>query len=234
MGTCLERDKLPEPPGQTGDIVLDDGNPTTRRFDWYKTTPDIVTNILRIIEVKYEAADKLEGEGRFKDFPYHDQQKQKDIVVQHSTWEDPRISEWVHSPPEDEEDFKKNIDDQAKQHGTITRDIRKKLDKGTNTMWDGIELTSEKAKDLEQPEQRPGGTFEISDETGDKTESPPPKTEEKKTQDMQEEANKAFEKREERKKKKEDWKEKEKLVFAAVVNKGLAQQKYNNALVKYC
>jgi hypothetical protein len=218
MGTCLEKNKPPEPPGQTGDIVLDDGDPTTRTFDWYKTTPEIVTNILRIVEAKYEAADKLEGEGRFKDFPYKDKQKCKDIVVQHSTWGDPRISDAFHSPPEDKEDFKKNIDDQAKEHGPITRDVRKQLDKGTNIMWDTIELADEKAKDLEQPEQPPGNTFQISDEKGDKTE-------EKKTPD---------EKRKDAKQKKDDWKAKQKLRFLAFGNMILAQQKYNNALVKFC
>src|SRR5207244_4428134 len=122
------RDKLPQGKGESGDVILSDGDPTAANFDSH-FQPEIARNVLRIVEAKYEAADKLEGEGRFKDFPYHDKQKQKDIVVKHSTWEDPRISDWVHSPPEDKEDFKKNIDDQAKQHGPITRDIRKKLDK---------------------------------------------------------------------------------------------------------
>lgn len=240
-GNCLERGRPPEPNGQRGDLVLNDGEPNDGNFDTH-IDPEIVQRILKIVEAKYEAVEELEGEGAFKDFPYHDQAQREGVVLQWSTWEDPRISDSVHSPPVDKDDFKRNIDHQARQHGPINHDVRKKLDKGTDSMWEGIELTSEKAKDLENSDQNsepPPSSPNVSDQTGGTPESPAPQTEEKpKTaeEDQLDGAKKFQEeqqKRQERKEKWDDWKKKQKLFYVALANKALAQSNYNNALQRY-
>jgi hypothetical protein len=229
-GTCLERDRPPEPPGKTEDIILNDGafdSDIAHHFD-----PGEAREILQMVEAKYRAVDKLEEEGGFRNFPYKDKEERKQIAVQWSTWEDPRVSELTSSPPVEKGDFKQNVEKQAKEHGPVTKEARRKLDKGTDAMWDGIELTSEKAKDLEAGPA--GSALQVSDETGEKTESPAPQTEEKKvrrTRTKEEQEQK--EKRKENRQKWNDWKKKEKLLYAALAKKALVQIKYNNALQEY-
>ena len=229
-GTCLERDRAPEPPGKNDDIVLNDGEFNSDIA--YHLDPREVREILQMAEAKYRAVDKLEEEGRFKDFPYQDKEERKQIAVQWSTWEDPRISELTSSPPVEKEDFKQNVEKQAKEHGPVTKEVRRKLDKGTDAMWDGIELTSEKAKDLEAGTG--GSALEVSDQTGEKSESPAPQTEEKKIKKIRtKEEQEQKEKRKENRQKWDDWKKKEKLLYAALAQKALAQLKYNKALQAY-
>jgi hypothetical protein len=211
-GTCLERNRPPEPAGQGGDLVLDDGTWTSTKSDWFNDQPEVVRNILRIVEAKYEEIDREWGEGVFKDFPYSDPKKCKDIAVQWSTWEDPRIAELVGGPPTNKDDFKKVINDQAKKHGPVSRDTRKRLDKGADDMWDTIELTSEKAKDLEHPTT----TENVSDETP----TPAPEWTKEKFKEWKNEL----------KKLRDDWKTKEKLFYATLLKKAIAQQKYDKAL----
>src|SRR5205823_9530169 len=105
--------------------------------------------LLRICTAKYDAADKLQKDGDFKDFPYRDKEKQKEVALQWSTWTDPRISEIEGGNPAKKDDLKKVVE---KQVGKVSPDEKKKIDKGIDTIWDKIELTNDKAKDYEKPE----------------------------------------------------------------------------------
>jgi hypothetical protein len=155
-GVCLNRHKPPVGKGVGGDLLVNDGsNPVQdRRSHLKKKDAD---KLLRICEAKYEAAEKLQKDGALKDLPYHDKQKQKDICVQWSTWADPRISEITGSPPATKDDLKKVVYRQAEQNGPVTPDTKKKIDEGIDTIFDKIELTTEKAKDLEKPETGESG-----------------------------------------------------------------------------
>jgi hypothetical protein len=210
-GTCLERDRPPEGSGQRGDVVLNEGD-FERADSATHFRPEVVRNVVDMVEAKQEAVDKLEEDGKFKDFPYHDKQEQENIAVQWSTWEDPRISDLVHAPPADKDDFKRNIDHQAKRHGKVPRDVQKQLDKGTDSMWDAIELTSEKAKDLEST-PAPATTNVSNDDDLKKA------LDDWKTQ---------------LKEKKKDWKTKEKLYYKALLSQAVAAAKYTSALKTYC
>jgi hypothetical protein len=225
-GTCLERNRPPEPFGKTDDIVLNDGEFDSVAFHHFD--PHEVRELLQMVESKYRAVDKLEEEGGFKNFPYTDEEERKEIAVQWSTWEDPRVSDLTAAPPVEKEDFKQNVDRQANEHGPVSKEARRKLDQGTDSMWDGIELTSEKAKDLEA---QPGGSaIQVSDETA----SPPPQTEEKKLKKIRtKEEQEKKEKRKEDRKNWDDWKKKQLILYAAMLKKTVAQSTYNKARQDY-
>ena len=110
---------------------------------------------------------------RSKDMPYHDPQKQKDIVVQWSTWTDPVICQMTGSPPATKEDIRKVVYKQVKE--PMTRATKKKIDKGIDTIFEKVELTTAKAKDLEKPGPVVGGplsTVELTSEKAKEVEKP--------------------------------------------------------------
>jgi hypothetical protein len=153
-GVCIARNKPPVGKGVTGDLMINEGNPAVAQNPNSHISTTDTGELLRLCSSKYKAAEKLQKDGAFKDFPYHDKQKQLDIVVQWLVWSDPRICEIAGAPPAKKEDFKKVIYKQVEEHGPMTTDTKKKIDKGADTMWDGIELAGAKAKDLE-PEETP-------------------------------------------------------------------------------
>src|SRR5438132_6122938 len=177
-GVCVARNKPPVGNGVHGDLAINDCDPDAK-IDRHKA--DLIR---RVTESKYDAADKLEEEGKLKDMPYRDPKKRKDIVVQWSTWADPRISDVTGAPPATKDDLKKVVYKQAEEQGPMTPDKKKKIDQGIDTIFDKIELTTKKAKDLEKPETQttenelpPGGSgINVSNDTP----TPAPQTEEKK------------------------------------------------------
>src|SRR5947209_15045018 len=106
-------------------------------------------DLLRICTSKYDAAEKLQKDGALKDLPYKDPQKQKDIVVQWSTWCDPRISHITGAPPATKDDLKKVVYKQIEAKGKMSPETKKKVDQGIDTIFEKVELTTAKAKDLE-------------------------------------------------------------------------------------
>jgi hypothetical protein len=183
-GVCDNRGKEPVGKGVTGDLVINTGDPNVPKNPDSHIPANQARDLLRICTSKYDAADKLQKDGALKDLPYKDKQKQKDIVVQWSTWMDPRVCEITDSPPATKDDLKKVVYKQIEEKGPMTPETKKKVDQGIDTIFEKVELTTAKAKDLEKPDQYAqaepgGGTFEVSDQQSDSTESPPPKTQEK-------------------------------------------------------
>ena len=177
-GVCLDRHKPPVGKGVGDDLAFNDCDPDGRIA---KGDSD---RFLRVAESVYDAADKLEEEGKLKEMPYKDPKKRKEIVEQWATWI--RTSEVAGDPPPTKDDLKKVVE---KQVGRVPPDKQKKIDEGIDAIFDKIELTTEKAKDLEkeeenQPEEEtnPGGnSVEISDRAGKQdTPTPQPGTQEKK------------------------------------------------------
>jgi hypothetical protein len=146
-GVCVNRDKPPVGRGVAGDLAMNDG--TLNVGQDVHVTPKNTDKLLRLCEAKYHAADKLQKDGELKDLPYHDKQMQKDIVVQWSTWTDPRICEITGAPPATRDDLKKVVYKQLPH--PMSSNEKKKIDHGIDTIFEKIELTSEKAKDLEKP-----------------------------------------------------------------------------------
>ena len=186
-GVCVNRSKPPVGKGVTGDLVINEGNPTLPQNPNSHVPPKDANKLLRLCTSKYDAADKLQKDGALKDLPYKDKQKQKDIVTQWSTWCDPRISELTGAPPATKEDLKKVVYKQVPE--PMTPETKKKIDKGIDTIFEKVELTTAKAKDLEKADEYAqvettgapgqGNTSEISDNRGESTETPPPQTQEK-------------------------------------------------------
>jgi hypothetical protein len=141
-GICLARNRPPVGKDVGGDLAINNCDPNVH------ISHDDARRMMRIAESKYEAADKLEEEGKLKDMPYRDPKKRKEIVEQWGVWADPRISEVTGAPPATKDDLKRVV---AKQVGKVPPDEEKKIDKGIDTIWDKIELTNSKAKDLEKP-----------------------------------------------------------------------------------
>src|SRR6185436_17639189 len=104
--------------------------------------------LIDLCTAKYDMVDKLLEDGPLKDFPYHDKQKQKDILIQWSVWSDPRISDITDTPPATKDDLKKVVKKELNDQGPMSPEKEKKIDQGIDQIWDKIELTTEKAKDL--------------------------------------------------------------------------------------
>jgi hypothetical protein len=154
-GVCLNRNKPPVGKGVSGDLVMNEANPNVPQNPNSRLPATDASRLLQICASKYDAADKLQKEDALKDLPYHDPQKQKDIVVQWSTWTDPVICQMTGSPPATKEDLRKVVYKQVKE--PMTRATKKKIDKGIDTIFEKVELTSAKAKDLEKPGPLFGG-----------------------------------------------------------------------------
>jgi hypothetical protein len=150
-GVCLNRDKPPVGKGVGGDLVMNEGNPAAPPNPNSHLPATDANKLLRISASKYDAAEKLQKEGALKDLPYHNPQKQKDIVVQWSTWTDPAICQMTGSPPATKEDLRKVVYKQVAE--PMTPATKKKIDKGIDTIFEKVELTTAKAKDLEKPEK---------------------------------------------------------------------------------
>lgn len=150
-GVCLNRNKPPVGKGVSGDLVINEANPAIPQNPNSHLPATDANRLLQICTSKYDAAEKLQEEGALKDLPYRDPQKQKDIVVQWSTWTDPVICQMTGSPPATKEDLKKVVYKQVEEQGPMTPEKKKKVDQGIDTIFEKVELTSAKAKDLEKP-----------------------------------------------------------------------------------
>jgi hypothetical protein len=150
-GVCVNRNKPPIGKGAPGDLIVNTGDPTLPQNPESHIPPNQASDLLRICTSKYDAADKLQKDGALKELPYRDKQKQKDIVVQWSTWCDPRISQITGAPPATKEDLRKVVYKQVEEQGPMSPETKKKVDQGIDTIFEKVELTTAKAKDLEKP-----------------------------------------------------------------------------------
>ncbi len=176
-GVCLDRSKPPVGKGVTGDLVINEASPGGTAMAGSHVPLKEANKMLRLAKSKYDAAEKLQKDGELKELPYHDKQMQKDIMVQWSIWSDPQISEITGAPPATKDDLRKVVYKQVEEKGPMTPKTKKKLDKGIDTIFEKVELTSAKAKELEAPDP-----FQNVELTGEKakggTESPPQKEKE--------------------------------------------------------
>lgn len=151
-GVCVDRSKPPVSNDVSGDLVLNTGDPSIPQSPDSHIPANQARDLLRICTSKYVAADKLQKDGALRDLPYKDKQKQKDIVVQWSTWCDPRISQITGAPPATKDDLKKVVYKQVEAKGKTSPETKKKVDQGIDTIFEKVELTTAKAKDVEKPE----------------------------------------------------------------------------------
>jgi hypothetical protein len=152
-GVCVKRNKPPVGKGVTGDLVVNTGDSTVPQNPGSHVPAKQARDLLRLCTSKYDAADKLQKDGALKDLPYKDKQKQKDIVVQWSTWSDPQVCAIVGTPAATKDDLKKVVYKQVEEKGPMTPATKKKVDQGIDTIFEKVELTTAKAKDVEKPEQ---------------------------------------------------------------------------------
>lgn len=172
-GVCINRDKPPVGKGVTGALVMNTVDPGIAQHSDCHIPAKQAGDLLRICRSTYDAVDQLQKDGAFKDFPYKDKQEQKDILVEWCTWADPRVCEISKAPPATKDDLKKVVYKQLEEKGKTNSETTKKIDKGIDTIFEKIELTSTKAKDLEEPAQSadlPPGANNVSDNTP----TPPP------------------------------------------------------------
>jgi hypothetical protein len=148
-GVCLARNKPPVGKGVSGDLVMNEGRPNGTREPGGKILSSEANDLLRIARSKYRAADKLLTDRELEEIPYSDPKKKKDVVVQWSTWMDPRITEITGARTATKEDLKKVVYKQVEKQGPMTPGKKKKIDQGIDTIFEKIELTTAKAKDLE-------------------------------------------------------------------------------------
>jgi len=168
-GVCLDRHKPPVGKGIGDDLAFNDCDPDGR------IPHDRSDRMLRIAETVYQAADELEEDGKLKEIPYKDPKKRKEIVEQWATWV--RISEVTGDPPPTKDDLKKVVE---KQVGKVPPDKQKKIDDGIDTIFEKIELTTEKAKDLDKAPSEEASPANTGENISNDTPTPQPGTQEKK------------------------------------------------------
>jgi hypothetical protein len=183
-GVCINRNKPPVGKGAPGDLIVNTGDSTGPQNPGSHIPVSRAQDLLRICTAKFNAADELQKSGALKNLPYHDPQKQKDIVVQWSTWCDPRISQITGAPQATKDDLKKVVYKQVEEQGPMTPEKKKKVDQGIDTIFEKVELTTATAKDLEKPgaffegpasTEKPGPFFEPG-ETESSTPTPSEQT----------------------------------------------------------
>lgn len=151
-GVCLVRGKPAVGKGVTGDLLVTDGIPRTEKNPASHVPDADARDLIRTAKSYYDAAEKLQKEGALNGLPYADPQKQKDIVVQWGLWSDPEVAKKTDGKPATKEDLKKVVYKQLGEQGPLTPDTRKKVDQGINTIFEKVQLTSQKAKDLKKPD----------------------------------------------------------------------------------
>jgi hypothetical protein len=153
-GVCINRHKPPVGKGEPGDLIVNTGDPNVPQNPDSHIPAAQALDLLRICSAKYRAADKLQEEGAFTSLPYKDKQRQIEIVVQWATWTDPQICEIVGTTPATKDDLKKVVYKQVEEKGPMSPDTKKKVDQGIDTIFEKVELTSAKAKDLAKPDDQ--------------------------------------------------------------------------------
>jgi hypothetical protein len=151
-GVCVKRNKPPVGKGVTSDLVVNTGDPTGPQNPGSRVPAKQARDLLRLCTSKYDAADKLQKDGALKDLPYQDKQKQKDIVVQWSTWSDPQVCAIAGTPTATKADLKKVVYKQVEEKGLMTPATKKQVDERIDTIFQKIELTKAIARGLAKPE----------------------------------------------------------------------------------
>lgn len=225
-GVCLDRSKPPVGKGVTGDLVINEASPgATQMAGSHLPTRD-ANKMLRLASAKYDAAEKLQKEGELKELPYRDKQKQKDIVIQWSVWSDPRICDVTGAPPATKKDLQNVVYKQVEEKGPMKPETKKKVDQGIDTIFEKVELTTTRAKDLEEPEDEgfaAGTTTNISNDTP----TPGSQTQEKPKKDKKKKENKKWPKPI------QDWVDAKKRALSAEGTRRYFQGKYEDARQRY-
>ena len=155
-GVCLVRNKPPVGKDVAGDLRIN-GCAGSRIAN------DHADKFLAVTTAIFRAADELLKDGALKDIPYKDPERKKEIVTQWATWMDPRISEMTNVPRAKKDDLKKVVYKQIEEQGPMSAETKKKIDEGINTIFEKVELTTAKAKDLEKQEETPEEGSTIDD-----------------------------------------------------------------------
>lgn len=184
-GVCINRDKPPVTKGTVGALVVNTVDPKVAQHSDCHIPAKAATDLLRICGSIYAAVDQLQKNGALKDFPYKDKQEQENILVQWDTWANPRICEIAKTQPATKDDLRKVAYKQIEEKGPPSSATKKKIDNGIDTIFEKIELTSAKAKDIEGPgDDAAAGTspppINISDNTPAPVVASTPQTQEKK------------------------------------------------------
>ncbi len=151
-GVCINRDKPPVEKGGSGELVLNTVDPGVAQHSDCHITAKAAGGLLRICQSIYDAVDQVQKSGELKDFPYKNKKEQREILLQWTTWTNPRISEISKTPAATKEDLTKVVYKQVEEKGTPSSATKKKIDKGIDTIFEKIEITGEKAKELETPD----------------------------------------------------------------------------------
>lgn len=151
-GVCLVRTKPPVGKGVTGELIVCDGNPATPRDPDSHFTAKEAGKLTRVAKSYCDAADKLEREGAFRDIPYREPKKRKEIATQWGVWSDPKIATITHEKRATKQDFKRTIIRQAEKKEPLTVEKRQELDRGIDEIFKQVQLTGKEAKTLEEPD----------------------------------------------------------------------------------
>lgn len=152
-GVCLEQGKPAAAKGNSDDLVMNTGDSKTKSNRNAHLPADKVESTLRLASCVYDAVHEMMKQGAYKKFPGVEEERER-IALQWATWANPDIAEAMGGKPATKDDMKEVVKKQQKT--PVTPATEKKIDKAVDSMWEQIELTTGKAKDLEKQESPSG------------------------------------------------------------------------------
>ena len=153
-GVCISRSKPPVEDGAADELIAQDGegNPLNSVPRGKTETPKFsavdTAQILDTVGSCYKAAEKLQEDGSYEKMPYDKPEMQKNIAIQWAVWCNPQLAKITGEKTATKKDLTKTIYKQVEQGGVVTEEKKKKLDSGINEIFQSIELTGKKAKEI--------------------------------------------------------------------------------------
>jgi hypothetical protein len=152
-GVCIARTKPPVAKGVDGELFAQDGDgnklsTTKDESGASKISKASTANVLQEVASCFKAAEALQAEGAYAQMPYSDPKMQKEIATQWSVWCNPQVAQATGTKVATKSDLAKTVYKQAEQGGALTTEKKKQLDTGINALFQSIELTGKKAKEL--------------------------------------------------------------------------------------
>ena len=151
-GVCLVHDKPPVGKGVEGELLVCDGNPATPRPEGSHFTAKDAGKLVRVAKSYDDAARILDRQGAFENMPYHNPKERQEIATQWGVWSDRTVSHLAGGKRAARKDLRETLTHQAEKKQPLTPEAKRKLDQGVDEIFKDVELTSKKAKAIEEPD----------------------------------------------------------------------------------
>lgn len=151
-GVCLVRNRPPVSNGMAGELIPSDGNPGSVHCEGSHIPAKSAGKLIRVAKSYCVAAIELEKSGAFKNMPYHNSKEREKIAAQWGVWSDPTVARLGGGKRATQKEMEKTFVRQAEKEKPLTREDKAQIAQGVAQIFQDVQLTSEKAKSLEEPD----------------------------------------------------------------------------------